>query len=58
MTSKERRENGMLFIADESDWSLVAGNPCKVIRKITEEDKTFAYKKQLIDGEIIKKIYG
>ena len=50
MTSKERREAGMLFIA--------AGNPCRVIRCITEEDKEFYYKQRKIDEEVLKEIYG
>lgn len=37
---------------------IAAGNPCKVIRKITEEDKRYYYKKQEFDAESWNKING
>ncbi len=48
---------GSVVTKDIPDWSFAVGNPCKVVRKIIEEDKPFAYKKQLIDDDIMKKIY-
>ena len=48
---------GSVVIKDIPAWSFAAGNPCKVIRKITEEDKEFYYKQRKIDEEILKEIY-
>ena len=33
-----------------------AGNPCRVIREITEEDRPFYYKDRRFDEEIWEKI--
>ncbi len=40
---------GSVVTKDIPDWSVAAGNPCKVIRKITDEDKKYYYKKQEFD---------
>ena len=48
---------GSVVTRDIPAWSFAAGNPCKVIRKITEEDKEFYYKQRKIDEEIFKEIY-
>ena len=48
---------GSVVTKDIPAWSFAAGNPCKVIRKITEEDKEFYYKHRKIDEEILKEIY-
>lgn len=48
---------GSVVTKDIPAWSFAAGNPCKVIRKITEEDKEFYYKQCKIDEEILKEIY-
>ena len=48
---------GSVVTRDIPAWSFAAGNPCKVIRKITEEDKEFYYKQRKIDEEILKEIY-
>ena len=48
---------GSVVTKDIPAWSFAAGNPCKVIRKITEEDKEFYYKQRKIDEEILKEIY-
>ncbi len=37
---------------------IAAGNPCKIIRKITDDDKYYYFKKQRFDDEAMKKIYG
>lgn len=42
---------GSVVTRDIPDWSIAAGNPCKVIRKITDEDKRYLYKKEKIDEE-------
>ncbi|MCI9417780.1 MAG: sugar O-acetyltransferase [Eubacterium sp.] len=42
---------GSVVTKDIPDWSVAAGNPCKVIRKITEEDKRNLFRKEEIDDE-------
>lgn len=42
---------GSVVTKDIPDWSVAAGNPCKVIRKITEEDKRYLFRKEEIDDE-------
>ena len=36
---------------DILDWSIAAGNPCKVIRKITEDDRRKLFHNEEIDNE-------
>lgn len=50
--------SGSVVTKDIPDWSFAAGNPCKVIRAITEEDKKYYFKDREIDEETMKKIYG
>lgn len=42
---------GSVVTKDIPDWVIAAGNPCKVIRKITEEDKKYYYKDREFDEE-------
>ena len=42
---------GSVVTKDIPDWSIAAGNPCRVLRKITEEDKRKLYKDEEIDEE-------
>ena len=49
---------GSVVTRDIPDWSFAAGNPCRVIRRITEEDKPFYFKDRRIDVEIAGKIWG
>jgi len=42
---------GSVVTADIPDWVVAAGNPCKVIRQITEDDRKLYYKKRVIDDE-------
>lgn len=49
---------GSVVTKDIPDWSLAVGNPCRVIRKITEEDKRFLIGKEKIDDEALKIIFG
>jgi acetyltransferase-like isoleucine patch superfamily enzyme len=42
---------GSVVTRDIPDWSLAAGNPCRVIRAITDEDRKYYYKKQEFDAE-------
>ncbi len=42
---------GSVVTKDIPDWSVAAGNPCKVIRKITDEGKRFYYKNIPFDDE-------
>ena len=43
---------GSVVTKDIPDWSLAAGNPCRVIRQITEEDKAFYFRKRRIDESL------
>ena len=49
---------GSVVTKDIPAWAFAAGNPCRVIRCITEEDKEFYYKQRKIDEEVLKEIYG
>lgn len=42
---------GSVVTRDIPDWSIAAGNPCRVLRKITEEDKRKLFRQEEIDGE-------
>ena len=42
---------GSVVTKDIPDWSMAAGNPCRVIRKITDEDKRYYSKKIPFDDE-------
>lgn len=42
---------GSVVTKDIPSWSIAAGNPCKVIRKITDEDRKYYYKKNEFDQE-------
>lgn len=43
---------GSVVTKDIPDWSAAAGNPCKVIRKITEKDRKYYYKNREFDVDI------
>ena len=45
---------GSVVTKDISDWSIAAGNPCRVIRTITEEDRKYYYKKNEFDEDARK----
>lgn len=49
---------GSVVTKDIPDNVVDAGNPCKVIREITEDDRRYLYKKELIDEEAWKNITG
>ncbi|MDO4329510.1 MAG: sugar O-acetyltransferase [Lachnospiraceae bacterium] len=48
---------GSVVTKDIPDWVIAGGNPCKVIRKITEEDILYYYKKQPFDEEALSAFY-
>jgi len=47
---------GSVVTKDIPDWSVAVGNPCRVIRKITDEDKKYLFKNIEIDGEAMADI--
>lgn len=42
---------GSVVTKDIPDWSVAAGNPCRIIRKITEDDKRKLFRDEEIDEE-------
>lgn len=42
---------GSVVTKDIPDWCVAAGNPCRVIRKITDDDKRKLFKNEEIDEE-------
>lgn len=42
---------GSVVTKDIPDWSVAAGNPCKVIRKITDDDRRFYFRDREFDEE-------
>ena len=42
---------GSVVTKDIPDWVVAAGNPCRVIKKITEDDKKYYYKDREFDDE-------
>ena len=42
---------GSVVTKDIPDWVVAAGNPCRVIRKITEEDRKFYFRDRVFDSE-------
>ncbi len=42
---------GSVVTKDIPDWVIACGNPCKVVRQITEEDRKFYYKDRQFDEE-------
>lgn len=42
---------GSVVTKDIPDWVVAAGNPCRVIRKITEEDRKYYYRDREFDEE-------
>lgn len=46
---------GSVVTKDIPDNMIAAGNPCRVIREITEEDRKFYYKNREFDVEDYRK---
>lgn len=42
---------GSVVTKDIPDWVVAAGNPCRVVKQITEEDKKYYYKNREFDAE-------
>lgn len=49
---------GSVVTRDIPDNTVAAGNPCKVIRQITEDDRKYYYKDREFDAEAWRKISG
>lgn len=47
---------GSVVTKDVPDWVIAGGNPCKVIRKITEADRKFYYRDREFDDEAWEEI--
>lgn len=43
---------GSVVTRDIPDWVLAVGNPCRVVRKITEEDRKYYFRDRVFDVEI------
>lgn len=43
---------GSVVTKDIPEGVVAAGNPCRVIRKITEDDRKYYYKDRVFDDEI------
>ena len=46
--------SGSVVTKDIPDNVIAAGNPCKILREITEEDRAYYFKKMKIDDEFYK----
>ncbi|MDE6621335.1 MAG: sugar O-acetyltransferase [Lachnospiraceae bacterium] len=42
---------GSVVTKDIPDWAIAAGNPCRVIRNITEEDQKYYFRDRVFDEE-------
>ena len=42
---------GSVVTKDIPSWTIAAGNPCRVIRKITDADRRLLFRKEEIDDE-------
>ena len=49
---------GSVVTKDIPDWSVAAGNPCRVLRKITDEDKKYYFRDREFDAESWATING
>ena len=49
---------GSVVTRDIPDWTIAAGNPCRVIRKITDEDRKFYFRDMPLDEEALKILDG
>ena len=49
---------GSVVTKDIPDWVVAVGNPCRVIKQITEEDKKYYYKDREFDPEAWEYIAG
>lgn len=47
---------GSVVTKDIPDWVVAAGNPCRVVKQITEEDKKYYYKDRKFDAEAWEEI--
>ena len=47
---------GSVVTKDVPDWTVVAGNPARVIRKITDEDRRYYFKDKKFDDEAMAHI--
>lgn len=49
---------GSVVTKDIPDWSVAAGNPCRVLRKITDEDRKYYFRDREFDEESWAAING
>lgn len=49
---------GSVVTKDIPEWSVAAGNPCKVIRQITEADRKYYFKDRQFDDEAWEDVLG
>ena len=49
---------GSVVTKDIPAWSIAAGNPCRVLRKITDEDRRYYFRDRLFDDEAWADVNG
>ena len=49
---------GSVVTKDIPDWTVAAGNPCRVLRQLTEDDRRKLFKEEEIDEEAWEDILG
>ncbi len=47
---------GSVVTRDIPDWTIAAGNPCRVIRKITDEDRKYYFRDLPLDDEVMAEL--
>lgn len=49
---------GSVVTKNIPDWSIAAGNPCRVIRAITDDDRELYFRDRKIEPELLDELFG